>query len=356
MASEERRRALLLEALDGGAEYVDVEWRAGFADVVTRDPRRIVLSSHDFQGVPRRSRRAACAAMRRSGAGTIKIAVTATRLSDALPLLPLAQRATRSSSRWARRVCRRGCSRRAFGSRWTYAGNAVAPGQIPAARMLDEFRFRAVGRRARRSSASSATTSMHSLSPAMHNAAFAARGIDAVYVPLQAARLRRLPDVCRRDGRRGRQRDDSVQARCAARGRAVPTALTRAVGAANTLRRAATALGSDEHRRGRLSRAARDARPERCVVRARRCWAPAVGTRRRGRAALARRARHGARAAAANRRPRWLLESASRRGRVATAGAVVGSAGQLHAARRAGRARRDAAARRTVRRAGWSTT
>ena len=29
-----------------------------------------------------------------------------------------------------------------FGSRWTYAGNAVAPGQIPASRMVDEFRFR----------------------------------------------------------------------------------------------------------------------------------------------------------------------------------------------------------------------
>jgi hypothetical protein len=31
---------------------VDVEWRAGFADLIARNPRRVVLSSHDFQRVP----------------------------------------------------------------------------------------------------------------------------------------------------------------------------------------------------------------------------------------------------------------------------------------------------------------
>src|ERR671930_2397972 len=49
---EETRKGLLRQALDGGAEYVDVEWRAGFADLIARDTRRVVVSSHDFQGVP----------------------------------------------------------------------------------------------------------------------------------------------------------------------------------------------------------------------------------------------------------------------------------------------------------------
>ena len=53
--------------------------------------------------------------------------------------------------------------------------------------MLGEFRFRDVIGATRASSASSARNAMHSLSPVMHNAAFAAAGIDAVYVPLQAA-------------------------------------------------------------------------------------------------------------------------------------------------------------------------
>src|SRR5712691_11116176 len=87
--SEERRRALLIEALDAGAEYVDVEWRAGFADVIGRDPRRIVISSHDFGRVPN-DLVSRAVAMRQTGANTIKIALTATRLSDALPLLPIA--------------------------------------------------------------------------------------------------------------------------------------------------------------------------------------------------------------------------------------------------------------------------
>jgi 3-dehydroquinate dehydratase/shikimate dehydrogenase len=73
-----------------------------------------------------------------------------------------------------------------FGSCWTYAGDGVAPGQLPAARMVDEFRFRQV----------TAATAVYgvvgrnaagSKSPALHNGWFAQAGLDAVYVPLQAA-------------------------------------------------------------------------------------------------------------------------------------------------------------------------
>src|SRR5204863_5869842 len=71
-----------------------------------------------------------------------------------------------------------------FGSRWTYAGNGVAPGQIPASRMIDGFRFRDIGPDTRIFGVVS-RTAMHSLSPVMHNQAFAAAGIDAVYVPFQ---------------------------------------------------------------------------------------------------------------------------------------------------------------------------
>src|SRR6185436_21074401 len=51
--SEEERRRILEEALSHGAEYVDVEWRAGFDDLISSaGGRRIVLSSHDFLGLP----------------------------------------------------------------------------------------------------------------------------------------------------------------------------------------------------------------------------------------------------------------------------------------------------------------
>ena len=50
--SEDARRAILRQALEQGAEWVDVEWRAGFDDLIARAPARVIVSSHDFSGVP----------------------------------------------------------------------------------------------------------------------------------------------------------------------------------------------------------------------------------------------------------------------------------------------------------------
>src|SRR5689334_15064792 len=41
--SEDERRRLLKQALEAGAEFVDVEWRAGFDDVIAIDPARAVV-------------------------------------------------------------------------------------------------------------------------------------------------------------------------------------------------------------------------------------------------------------------------------------------------------------------------
>ena len=73
-----------------------------------------------------------------------------------------------------------------FHSLWSYAGDGHAPGQISAARMLEEFRFRDItDRTAIYGVVGSPLT--HSVSPAMHNAAFRAAGVDAVYVPMVAS-------------------------------------------------------------------------------------------------------------------------------------------------------------------------
>jgi 3-dehydroquinate dehydratase/shikimate dehydrogenase len=232
--SEETRKAILSAALEGGAEYVDVEWRAGFADLLARDPRRIVLSSHDFQSVPvdveSRAR-----AMRQTGAGTVKIAIPATRLSDALVLLPIAAEgnavviAMGDAGLPSRLLASR------FGSRWTYAGDAVAPGQIPAARMLDEFRFRAVGPQTAIYGVVG-SVGLHSMSPAMHNAAFEAAHLDAVYVPLRAADFDDFLTFADAMNIQGASvtipfKLDALRAADSA------DSLTRTIGAANTLRR-----------------------------------------------------------------------------------------------------------------------
>jgi 3-dehydroquinate dehydratase / shikimate dehydrogenase len=192
--SEEERRRILADALDAGAEYVDVEVKAGFGDVVRRGRQRIVLSMHDFDGVPLdlaervRTMRAECA-------GVVKVAVTAKRLSDCLPLFELARQIgsraeqLRPAFAWIAMgmpgVATRVLATR-FGSCWTYAGEGVAPGQIPPTQLLSEFGFRRITRQTAVYGVVGAPLS-HTVSPPMHNAAFRAAGLDAVYVPLEAA-------------------------------------------------------------------------------------------------------------------------------------------------------------------------
>jgi 3-dehydroquinate dehydratase / shikimate dehydrogenase len=186
--SEEERRRILQEALASDADYVDIEWRAHFTDLLSQtEGKRVVLSMHDFSGVPGDLTERA-QAMRATGAEVIKLAVTTSRLSDCLPLLDLgAQIGRRGTVLVGMGPC--GLATRVlaaqFGSVWTYAGNERQVGQITPAE-LDGYRFRTV----------TDTTQVyglvgspiaHSVSPAMHNASFAANQLDAVYLPLPAA-------------------------------------------------------------------------------------------------------------------------------------------------------------------------
>ena len=188
--AEDDRHQLLRRALELGAEYVDVEWRAGFDDLVTsRDRERVVLSTHDFNGVPgdleERVR-----AMRATGANVIKIAAQVNTLSDLISLRDIGMRSReRNEAQITIGMGGAGIVSRVlpdrFGSSWTYAGPGMAPGQIDLARMLGEFRYRSVDAASELFGVIGAPLA-HSLSPAMHNAGFAAIGRDAVYVPLEA--------------------------------------------------------------------------------------------------------------------------------------------------------------------------
>lgn len=185
--SEEERRTILSEALSLGAEYVDLEWQ-GCADLMQKTGgRRIVLSHHDFKGMPadlpELSR-----AMLASGAEVIKIAVTAGRLADCLTLRALGEQTRVPMALIA--MGDAGVPSRVlaswFGSCWTYAGDNVAPGQISAHRMREEFGFRRIGSRTAIYGVLGRPVG-HSVSPAMHNAAFRAAHVDAVYLPIAAA-------------------------------------------------------------------------------------------------------------------------------------------------------------------------
>jgi 3-dehydroquinate dehydratase / shikimate dehydrogenase len=240
--SEDERQRILREALEAGAEFVDIEWRAPDVERWLRpqDRARVILSRHDFDGMPS-DLAALVGRMRGAGAGVVKVAGRADALRDLLPMLALgrAQAASERTVLIAMGTC--GMASRIlaahFGSCWTYAGPAVAPGQIEARRLLREFRFQEV-RADTRVYGVVGRPIAHSISPAIHNAAFAAVGIDAVYIPCEAAGIEdflALADVLPIAGA-------SVTApfKLAARDRGQPADDdVRRVGAANTLRRGA---------------------------------------------------------------------------------------------------------------------
>ena len=184
---EQARVAILEAAWTLGAEYVDVEDGAAAALMRRSGGARIVRSFHDFDRVPADAA-ARLRALLASGAEVVKLAAMTHRLADVVTLADLARTAGGRAVVIGMGPC--GVASRIlaaqFGSLWTYAGEGVAPGQLPLGRMRDEFHVPRV-------TPHTAVYGLvgqpvdHSLSPAMHNAAFRAAGIDAVYVPLPAA-------------------------------------------------------------------------------------------------------------------------------------------------------------------------
>ena len=186
--SEEERRTILSDAIALGAEYVDLEWNGTCADLMERTGgRRVILSHHDFTGMPADIRGKA-QAMLSSGAEVVKLAITAERLSDCVTLREIGRTTRVPMSLIA--MGEAGLASRVLatwmGSCWTYSGDGVAPGQVPQGQMQDEYRFSRIGARTKIYGVLGKPVS-HSVSPAMHNAAFRAAHLDAVYLPLAAA-------------------------------------------------------------------------------------------------------------------------------------------------------------------------
>ncbi len=186
--------ALLAAALDAGFDLADVEYARGGGGLLGLPAERVVVSAHDVDGVPDDLEELA-ARMEWTGARTVKVVPTARGLGDALRLLRL--QASRAGGRLAAfGMGEAGLVTRAlspyFGAALSFGaalpGEATASGQLPAADLLDVY---GVGRR-RTAEALFALLGgrvSHSFSPAIHNAAFEALGLPALYVPVALASL-----------------------------------------------------------------------------------------------------------------------------------------------------------------------
>jgi len=179
---EEVRLGLLAEAVRLGADYVDVEHAADWRRVPRAEGTALILSFHDWRGAaPDLADRVR--QMRQAEPDVVKIAVTAARLADCLTLRAACSGtgATVAIAMGVRGQITRICPWK-FNSIWTYSGQ-VAPGQMSTGVLTDRYRV-ARGSETTAIYGLAGSPVSHSASPAMHNAAFAAVGLDAVYVPL----------------------------------------------------------------------------------------------------------------------------------------------------------------------------
>jgi 3-dehydroquinate dehydratase/shikimate dehydrogenase len=196
--ADPERREMLLEAVKRGFEYVDVEHRAPVFEVVAaKTGKGLVVSYHDLEGTPE-DLDGLFQAMNAHGADVVKIAVTPHSFADVGRLVEFAARtaAAGGTPLIALALGPLGAPTRLlagrYGAPFTFAspaaGAEAAAGQIPAAVMDELYRVRQVSGRTKVYGIVGQDVGT-SLSPRMHNRAFAACGLDAVYVPFSAESL-----------------------------------------------------------------------------------------------------------------------------------------------------------------------
>ncbi len=189
--SVEEEIAILDRAVRGGARAVDVEIETAEAARQQVEAMRgralVVLSYHNFEGTP--ALEMVYRRMARIPADACKIVTTARKPSDAQRVLGLARSHPRSplvvlamgETGFATRVLSL-----VYGALYTYAAPSMAEGtaagQVCARQLRHLYRVEKLARTAK-IYAVIADPIGHSISPAVHNRAFQARRLDAVYVP-----------------------------------------------------------------------------------------------------------------------------------------------------------------------------
>ena len=178
------------EATRGEAVWWDLE--ADVAHDVSPDWSRTIISHHDFSGLPGDLNHI-YERLAQTPAHVIKIAVQANDILDCIPIFRLLDRARREDREIiaiamgnpgiATRIL--GPSRGAF---LTYGSlndeSATAPGQVNAPRLRALYHIDAIDRETMICGLVGMPV-MHSVSPHIHNAAFASGSINGVYLPFE---------------------------------------------------------------------------------------------------------------------------------------------------------------------------
>jgi 3-dehydroquinate dehydratase/shikimate dehydrogenase len=188
--AEEDRLTLLEAATRSGARYIDLELEAfnRSASPETQFGGHLIVSAHDFQGRPPKLHGILLELNERPGLVS-KIVWTARSIRDnleAFELLQQRQKPTIALCMGPAGLISRILAKK-FGAFLTFAtlpGDAgTAPGQVSITDMKSLYRWDAINPRTKVYGVVGSPI-MHSMSPAIHNASFAAVGHDGVYLPL----------------------------------------------------------------------------------------------------------------------------------------------------------------------------
>jgi 3-dehydroquinate dehydratase/shikimate dehydrogenase len=186
--TEEQRQTLLRSAIVAGVEYVDLE-----EDIAKSIPRygstKRIISFHDFDGTPDNIAEIH-QRMAKLDPDIIKIVTMANSPTDMARMLRLVKDSTIPTAGFcmgeigmpSRVLCGK------YGSPLTYAtfseSRELAPGQLSFQQMREIYNYDAVTENTRVFGVVGDPIA-HSLSPLIHNFAFRAAGVDAVYVPFR---------------------------------------------------------------------------------------------------------------------------------------------------------------------------
>jgi 3-dehydroquinate dehydratase/shikimate dehydrogenase len=207
--SAQEQIAVLIAAAHAGCALVDIEVETaeelGVAALETLRAAGalVILSWHDFAATP--DLEAVYARMKHFSPDFYKIVPTATRLRDSLRVLDLLEKHGRGGNLIAISMGFKGLLTRVlgprFGSVFTFASadgsDGTAPGQVSAQEMRELYRIDAITpKTAIYGVAGQPITG--SKSPLMHNTAFAATKMDAVYLPFETANATELMEVVER--------------------------------------------------------------------------------------------------------------------------------------------------------------
>ena len=166
--------------------------REGFHELEALGKLKLICSHHDFRQTPD-DLETIFERMTRTPAHVLKLAVKAEDVTDCVRVLRLLERARRESRELiAVSMGEAGILTRVLapsrGAFLTYgsldASQATAPGQIAARQLRELYRVDEINERTLVAGLVGSPVA-HSLSPHMHNAAFKAHGLDAVYIPFE---------------------------------------------------------------------------------------------------------------------------------------------------------------------------